>query len=297
MDAGLRYMSDTKLLLTGANGRTGRAILSAMAARGIAVRAFVRSPANKADMEALGAHEVAFGDFMDAASIDAAVKGVTKILHIGPPMHPEEVAISQRFISAGQKHAIDQFIYYSVMHPVRTDVRHHKFKLHVEEALIGSGLPYTILQPSRYMQHLVPIWPNVLSSGVHAMPFNTQQAFSVADLKDLAEACAVVAASDQHLYATYELAGPQALSQTDMAQIISSALGKPVRAEAVPYDVMEAKARAAGANDDRVSQMLTMNKHYDAHGFRGNANVLEYLLQRPATRFDAYVKTLIETSP
>lgn len=289
-------MSDIKLLLTGANGRTGRALLQAMVAHGVEVRAFIRNEAQAGDLRALGATDIAVGDFMDEASIEDAVQGVDKVLHIGPPMHPDEIAISQRFIDAAKTASVKHFIYYSVMHPVRRDVRHHKLKLDVEEAVIESGLPYTIVQPSRYMQHLVPIWKTVLSEGVHSMPFNIDRQFNVVDLRDLADACAVIASEDRHFYAVYELAGPQALSQRDMAATISEVIGKPVEAKAVTWDAMEAKARAAGANDDRVAQMLAMNKHYDAHGFRGNSNVLEYILGRPSIRFKSYVKSLAETT-
>lgn len=287
-------MASDILLLTGANGRTGRAILKSLVQYGVKVRAFIRDEAQAKSLLELGAIEIAVGDFTDEASIKAAVKGVGKLLHIGPPMHPEEVQISERFIAAAKAENLQHFIYYSVMHPVRRDVRHHKLKLDVEEALIGSGLPYTIVQPSRYMQHLVPIWQKVVEDGVHAMPFNVKQPFNIVDLNDLAEACAVIASSDRHFYATYELAGPQPLTQEDMAETISQVIGKPVRAQAVTWDALEEKARKAGANDDRVQQMLLMNKHYDSHGFRGNPNIIEYLLGRPARRFRAYVKELAE---
>ncbi len=286
-------MEKKPLLLTGANGRTGRAILAAMVRRGVPVRCFIRNADQAPDLYALGANECVVGDMSDAASINSAVKGAGIILHIGPPMHPEELEITQSFIEAGKSAGIDHFIYYSVMHPLRREVRHHRLKLDAEEALIESGLPYTILQPSRYMQHLVPIWQRVTNDGIHAMPFNVDGLYNVVDLDDLADACAVVAASpDLHAYATYELAGPEALSQSDMAAIISDVIDKPVRAEAVPLNVVEQKARAAGASDDRVEQMLIMNRHYDAHGFRGNSNILEYLLGRPATPFRTYVEKL-----
>jgi uncharacterized protein YbjT (DUF2867 family) len=181
------------------------------------------------------------------------------------------------------------------MHPLRREVRHHRLKLDGEEALIESGLPYTIIQPCRYMQHLIPIWQQVTQEGVHAMPFNVDGKYNVVDLADLAEACAVVAASpEKHIYATYELSGPEALSQTDMAMTIAEVIGKPVKAKAIPLDVVETNARRSGVSDDRVAQMLIMNRHYDAHGFRGNPNVLEYLIGRPARKFRTYVNGLVQ---
>lgn len=281
-----------KILLTAANGRTGRAVLTALVDAGASVRVFIRDEAQWPDLRAMGADEYAVGDMDDDASLAAAIAGCTRLIHIGPPMHPRELEITSSLISAAKEAQLEHFIYYSVMHPLLRDIRHHRLKLDTEQVLVESGLTYTIVQPSRYMQHLKPIWPKILETGVHGMPFSVTQQFNVVDLRDLAEATAIVATQPGHEYACYELAGPEALSQEDMAATIGRVLDREIRAEAVTLEAMEAKARAAGASDDRVSQMIAMNSHYDHHGFRGNSNVLEWLLGRPARTFEAYVRDL-----
>ncbi|MDE0128853.1 MAG: NmrA family NAD(P)-binding protein [Gammaproteobacteria bacterium] len=280
------------ILLTAANGRTGRAVLYALSRAGAEVKVFVRDERQWPALQGLGAASFAHGDMEDASTIDAAMASVDTIIHIGPPMHPNEVGITSRFIDAALSHGVSRFVYYSVMHPLRRAVRHHRLKLDAEEELIESGLPYTIVQPIRYMQHLALIWNKVLETGIHAMPFNIDVQFNVADLRDLAEATAIVATQSGHLYATYELAGPEALSQRDMAAVISRVLGREIRAEALSLEQMEKNARAAGAGDDRIMQMLTMNRHYDQFGFRGNPNVLRWLLGRNPKTFEHYVKRL-----
>lgn len=280
------------LLLTGANGRTGRAVLKSLTRAGIAVRAFIRNEAQASALVELGAAEIAVGDMTDAQSLRKAAQGAVKILHIGPPMHPQEVEIMDGVIAAAESASVAHVIYYSVMHPLSRAIRHHRLKLDAEERLIDSGLTHTILQPSRYMQHLEPIWATVVSEGVHAMPFSTERKFNVVDLHDLADACAVVAGSDRYHFGTYELAGPEALSQTEMAAIIGQTIGRPVQARAVPFAEMQEKARKAGASEDRIEQMTIMNTHYDHHGFRSNAVVLEHLLGRPAATFQSYVARL-----
>jgi len=288
-----KHHPSAPLLLTGANGRTGRAILVGMVARGVAVRAMVRNPAHETPLRALGACEVAVADMEDPAALAAAMAGAERVLHIGPPMHPHELQITTSLIRIAQDLSLKHFIYYSVMHPQSRAIRHHRLKSEAEEVLIESGLPFTILQPSRYMQHLAPIWAELLKTGMHAMPFSTTQRFSVVDLLDLAEAAAIVTAEGPaHHNAIYELAGPEALSQQDMASIIGAVLGRTIKARAVPFDELEAKARASGANEDRVQQMVLMNRHYDAHGFPGNPNVLTMLLGRAPGNFRAYVERL-----
>jgi uncharacterized protein YbjT (DUF2867 family) len=209
-------------------------------------------------------------------------------------MHPDEVTITDSVLAAARSHGHEHFVYYSVMHPFRRDVRHHALKLDATEHVVESGLAYTLLEPSRYMQHLEPIWQKVRDDGVHAMPFSVDVRFNVVDLLDLADATALVATTDDHAYATYELAGPESLNQSDMARAISGVLGRIVRAEQVPLDAMEAAARAKGLPDDRIRQMRLMNAHYDEFGFLGNPNVMQWLLGRPATTFAQYVQRLAD---
>jgi uncharacterized protein YbjT (DUF2867 family) len=281
----------TSILVTGAAGRTGRAVLSAVAAAGHQGRAFIRDPGKESAVRTAGATEVAVGDLMDADSLVPATAGTDVVVHIGPPMDPDEVEMTGNVLSAALEHGAD-FVYYSVMHPLRREVRHHRLKLDAEEAVVESGLPYTILQPGRYMQHVTPQWNRVRDEGLLGFPFRTDAKFNVVDLEDLAVAVALVAGDPTHRYATYELAGPEPLSTEDMAAVCGEVLGRDVAAVRVPAADMVAAAQAAGASTDRVEQMRIMNAHYDTHGFLGNPHVLEWLLGRPATRFREYVQRL-----
>ncbi|MEQ9111053.1 MAG: NmrA family NAD(P)-binding protein [Rhodospirillaceae bacterium] len=281
-----------KVLVTGAHGRTGKPVVKALSAKGASVIAFVRDSAQEAEMTALGASGIAVGDMDDPTTIAPAVAGCDVIVHIGPPMHPDEKTMTSHFIQAAKDAGLSKFVYYSVMHPLRREVRHHSLKLDTEELLIESGMPYSIVQPMRYMQHLEPIWKKVMEEGIHAMPFNTEVKFNVVDLLDLAEATANVTLDDGWLYGTYELAGPEALSQTDMARVIQDVTGKSIKAAQVPISKMQEKARATGASEDRVKQMTIMNEHYDAYGFLGNSRILKLILGRAPTSFADYVARL-----
>lgn len=280
------------VLVTGSHGRTGKPVVKALAERGANVKAFVRDVGQESEMKALGASAIAVGDMDDPDTIRPALEGCDAIVHIGPPMHPDEKTMTSHFVDAAKDAGVSRFIYYSVMHPLRREVRHHRLKLDTEEMLIESGLPYSIVQPMRYMQHLEPIWSKVMADGVHAMPFNTQVKFNVVDLLDLAEATARITLEDGWLYGTYELAGPYALSQSDMADIISNVTGKVVKAAQVSIEALQEKARAGGASEDRVKQMVIMNQHYDDYGFLGNSRILERVLERKPGTFEDYVRRL-----
>lgn len=281
-----------KVFVSGANGKTGRAVISALIAQGAQVRGLVRQPNHVERLEIIGV-EGHVGDLEDAASLKAGAKGCDVVLHIGPPMYAKEVETTEAMLEAARAGGASRFIYYSVMHPLRQEVEHHRLKLLAEAHVVESGLPYSIVQPIRYMQHLEPIWTQVKEEGVHAMAFNTKVRFNVVDLADLAEATATVALDDAHAYASYELAGPEALSQDDMAAILTEELERPIEAVHLPLDQLRANAEAKGVPAARIERMVTMNDHYDRYGFLGNPNVLSWILGRAPTTYRAYVQRLI----
>ncbi len=277
------------ILVTGASGKTGQRVVASIVKKGGSVRAFVRRPEAGNLLRQAGASEITVGDMMDHDSLRRAMTGTGQVLHICPPMHPKEDAIARTMIGLAGELSVDRFVLYSVLHPLLADVPHHDRKLQAERALVDSGLNYTILQPGRYMQHLAMIWKAVLATGVHSMPFSTTARFSLADLSDLAEAAARIMTEPGHDAATYQLAGPDALSQDDCAGILTKVLGRPIRAIAKPLEDFRRDAAAAGMPAERIEVMTKMNAHYDGHGLVGNPNVLRWILERQPTRFAEFV--------
>ncbi len=277
-----------KVLVTGAGGRTGQAIVPALAGAGHAVRVFVRRPESGAALKALGAAEVAQGDLDDDASVAGALQDIDALYHIPPTMSPNEIAIGQRLIAAAQASGLGHFVYHSVLHPQIQGLPHHWNKLFVEEALIESGLPFTILQPCSYMQNTLGDWKNITGAGTHTMAFSVDRALSLIDLADIAAVAAKVTGDPAHHGAIYELAGP-ALSVRDKARVLSEVLGREVRPVEESIAQWKAKVAAAGMPAHMVEGRAKMFAHYDENGLVGNPGILEYLLGRAATSFAAFV--------
>ena len=145
------------ILITGAGGKTGRALIEALS-NGEAVRAFVRRPEQAAEVRRLGAQEVVAGELLDEGTIRSAMKGARAVYHICPNMNPDEAAIGRLVIQAAQDAGVEHFVYHSVLHPQTQKMDHHWQKLRVEEMLFESGLTFTILQPAPYMQNLLAGW-------------------------------------------------------------------------------------------------------------------------------------------
>lgn len=282
------------ILVTGAAGKTGRAVVRALVTRGVELRALVYRPAHVEPIKDLGAQEVIVGDMRDQKTVEGAVQSVRAIYHICPNMSPDEFSIGRLVVGAARSAGAAHFVYHSVLHPQTEAMPHHWAKLQVEEYLFESGLPYTILQPVAYMQNLLSGWDSMVEDGVYRVPYKLETRLGMVDLGDVAAIAALVLTEPGHQGATYELAGAEVLTQTDVAATLSRSLGRTIRAEAVPHDVWEERAREAGLGDYQVDTLVRMFRYYESYGFWGNPNVLKWLLGRPPTSFATFVQRTVK---
>lgn len=276
------------ILITGAAGKTGQAILSALSKAGERTRAFVR----RAPEIFLNADEVVTGDLLNRSSVAAALDGVEAVYLICPNVHPNEFEIGLAVISAAKAAGLKRFVYHSVLFPQIEAMPHHWQKMRVEEVLIQSGLDYTVLQPASYMQNLRAYWQEITRAGVYRIPYSVKAEFSPVDLEDVAQVAIRVLLDPGHTAATYALAGPQTLSSNEMASKISEHIGKPVKVEKQAIVDWQGSAKANGFSDYALDALGKMFAYYDQHGFVGNSLVLETLLGRPPTNFAQFLSRL-----
>lgn len=286
------------ILVTGAAGKTGRSVIRALAQRGVAVRAYVRRDAHVALAQAAGATAVAIGDLQDTGTLQGAMQGVRALYHICPNMHPAEVAIGHGMIAAALAAGVEHFVYHSVLHPQTTTMPHHWHKLQVEEALFESRLPFTILQPTAYMQNLLAGWEKICSEGRYVIPYPAETRIALVDLADVAAvAVTVLAQPAQHQGAIYELVGTAPLTQTEVAATLTASIGQPVTIEVLTHTTWEQNARAGGLGDYAVDTLLKMFTYYEKFGLIGNPNVLGWLLGRSPTALATFIQRMIATPP
>ena len=278
------------ILLTGAAGKTGRAVLRALSQKGQPVRALVHHAEQMDNVSSIGAHESLAGDMNSPAVIDQAVQGVQAIYHICPNISPDEVPIAEVLIKAALDTGVAHFVYHSVLHPQTEAMPHHWKKLRVEEMLIESGLPYTILQPAAYMQNILAHWESIQNEGLYPVPYPAETRLSLVDLDDVAAAAAIVLTDSGHDYAAYELVGTVGLSQTQVASILSQELDRPVRVVTVPLESWKTQAIATGMRKYQIETLLRMFRYYQDHNFMGNPHTLSWLLDRPPTSLKAFVE-------
>ena len=284
------------ILVTAANGRTGRSVVRALVRAGQRVRAFDLVAAVEQLVDE-GATEALVGDMLEPGDLRRAVEGVEAVVHIGPPMHPREAEMGHGVVAAARRAGVEQFVQFSVTHPQLEPLLNHQAKLAVERALLLSRMPFTILQPMHYMQNIDVA--RAVAEGVLRQPYSLDTRLAHVDLEDVAEVAAkVVVEGGRHHFATYELCGDDFLNAHELAHAISAESERPVAAELVPFPAGAiAGTRPSEESDYRLDAMFRLFDHYGRYGITGNQNVLCWLLGRPPTGFAEYVRRSLAGGP
>lgn len=271
------------IAMTGASGMLGTPIIKALMKRGFKLKILSSSDASAARLKMLGDHEIVRGDFRESNDLARLLSGVDAVLHIPPSVVEDEDQIGLSMIAAAKGAGTKHFMFMSCFHSIIPELRHHVNKLRVEQALLTSGLNYSILQPSMFMQNLGFIWAKVKTSGVFEWPWDPKQQYSMIDVNDIADATAHIFASPHLHGATYELCSNDTLTGVQMAAFLAEALGRDVRAGQQDADDWRSGMAKSGASAWSVETVMGMCTYHDRHGYHGgSAFVLEAILGRKA---------------
>ncbi|WP_026204543.1 SDR family oxidoreductase [Actinomycetospora chiangmaiensis] len=263
----------------GASGRTGSRVVDALVARGATVRGITRRSA------ALPAvHETRTADLEDESSLVAALEGAGAVYIVPPPFRSNEDRMIASAAQAAVRAGAGRVVLHSVIHPHTPALPHHIRKAAGEDAVRRCGVAWTILQPAVYAQtvsHAI-----VGPDDEVGVPWNPEAPMAAVHLGDVAEVAATVLTDDGHDAATYELAGPECLGLSTMIAIVAQVTGRTLRTRELGpggWALFEQGSPEADA-------VAAMCAEYDAYGLPGNANVLSWLLGRPATSFAEAVR-------
>lgn len=274
------------ILVTGAAGKTGLAVIKALAEKGVSVRGLIHQEEYQASVIEAGAQQALLGDLLNEKDLRVALAGVRAIYHIPPNVHPREVDIGDIAIREAARAGVEHFVYHSVLHPQLEEMPHHWLKLRVEERLIASGLPFTILQPTAYMQNITNQLKKIKERGIYQVPYEVSTRLCLVDLEDVAEVAAIVLTEGAHSGAIYQLVGTGLTSQEQIAALLSKLLGKEIRAEQISLEDWQEQVSRTGLGSYQISTLVKMFLHYQNHGFYGNPRMLHWLLGRQPTTLE-----------
>lgn len=273
-------------LVIGATGYVGGEICRLLAAAGRPVRALVRATSAPEKVEALRAAgaEIAVGDLTDPASLARAVAGATAVLTTatsisslaaGNTFESTDLHGHLALVEAARAAGVRHFVYTSVSGGFDLDSPLLQAKRAVEQAIRASGMTYTILRPSAFMEFWLgaPLGFD-LAGGTATLFGGGERPVSFIALRDVARFAVAALDHPSARNAELELGGPEAIAPRDVVALAERITGRPIETTAVPSAALE--AAYAGASDPVQKTFAALQLGVA----RGDVVPMEAMLQR-----------------
>ena len=301
---------DDLVLITCASGKQCSYLIPLLSPKFKRLRLQVNSQASLNRLrEQFPTAEVIRADLGDPHAISTLVAGVTALYLVGPPLHPRETDVCKNVIDAAAKEfddgrgAFKHFVFSSVLNTQLSKLLNHDCKRYTEEYLMESGLPYTILQPTHFMDTFNVNKLAQQGHPVYSAAWDPTVEFCFIALKDLAAAAAVVLEQrEKHIYAQYPLVSAGPHSYEEVVAIAGKEMGKKIRIEKLPYEeAIASRVRTFMGTEKEKVDPRTMDVlerlvlFYERRGLMGNSNQLEWLLGRKPTTYAEWVRYKLQT--
>lgn len=247
-------------LVVGATGSLGSEICRRLSNQGRHVRALVRTTADPAKIETLQklGCSLVYGDLRDRASLDAACKSVDEVITTasttfsrqpGDSIEMTDQAGQLALVAAAKAARIRHFVYTSYsgqIDNVANPCALTTAKRTVEKALKASGMAYTILRPTYYMQiWLSPAVGFDAANATAAIYGMGEKKISWISIYDVAEFAVESLDHPAARNAVLELGGPEALSPLEVVKIYETVMGRPFTVNHVPVETLEVQRASA----------------------------------------------------
>lgn len=268
--------------VTGASGQLGRLVVQALLREGATpVVAIVRDPQKVADLAEQGV-DVRQASYDDAESLDRALAGVDRVLLVSGNEFGARIAQHTNVIRAAERAGVELLAYTSIPQGPQNPMILAQEHIGSEAALADSTVPHAILRNGWY-------WENYLGGLAHAVESGVlngaagEGRVAGAARADYADAAAKVLTTDGHAGQVYELGGDERLTYAELAQVISSVAGKPVRYQDLPQADYSAALQQAGLPADYADALADADTGISTGLLDVTSGDLQKLLGRPST--------------
>ncbi len=282
-----------KILVAGATGKTGGAVVAQLLERGWPVRAIVRSrDARSQRLDRTGV-ETFVADLFDPDQMLEAMRGTVRAYYC-PPLHPYMIQSAAVFATAARESRLEAIVGLSQWLASPNHPSLHTRQLWLVEQMFSNipGVAYTNLNPGYFADNylrlidfasLLGIFPVLTGNSRNAPPSN----------EDIARvAVALLANPERYAGKSYRPTGPKLMSAYDMAKIVQKVLGGPVFAANLPWWMFERAARLQGVSAFELSSFRYYLEDHKQGAFEFGAptQVVQALTGQPAEDFETTVR-------
>lgn len=278
-----------KVLVLGATGSVGSAVVQNLLKSGASIAALTRS-ADKAKNLPAGV-EARIGDLNDPYKLGDAFKGVEAVFLLNA-VSSTETQEGLFALEWAKRRGVKKLVHLSVQNAeLAPHLPHFGSKVAIEMAIEQSGIDFTILQPNNFYQNDYWVKDAMLQHGVYPQPLGSAGTDRV-DIRDIADAAAKAIEGGAASGKTVILAGPTTETGASTAATWSTHLGKPI---AYAGDDLEAweKQSLQYLPPWMVFDLKMMYAYFQRNGLRAapeDREATEKLLGHPMRSFDAFAK-------
>jgi uncharacterized protein YbjT (DUF2867 family) len=256
------------ILVIGGRSKIGSALIEELSGKGEAVRALVR-PGEDKDPPPDGS-ETAVGDLSDLDSLRAAIDGVDRMFLLCGPAE-DEVQLNRNAIDVAKEAGVKLLVRSSILGSdpgsEATFIRDHG---QCDAYLAESGVPHTIVRPNLFMQNVPQnTTPSIGEDGKFYANAGDAR-ISMVDTRDIAAVGAGLLTKGDPSGA-HDVTGPEALSYGDVADKVSSSLGREVTYVDAPDDAVGQALAGFGLGDWLVGGLVDLFQDYRRSGPNGYA--------------------------
>jgi len=274
------------ILVTGASGTMGKAVVAELRRSGEPHRAMYRSAAEAAT--APSGSQAVVADFSDRDSLVAAFRGVASVYLVCSPI-PELVQLEENAIEASLAAGVRRIVLNSALGAGDYGKSFPSWHRRVEDRLKATALAHCILRPNSFLQNLLAFYaPSIRAQGAFYNAMGPAPT-SLIDVRDIAAVAARALQGGEHDGKTYELNGPQALTCAQVADKISTHAGIAARYVEIPEEAQRQAMLDQGMPEWQVTSLLELQAYYTG-GQGGTVDtVLETLIGRAPITIDRFL--------
>ena len=275
------------ILITGASGAVGSAVLQEVSKGGQPFRAMYRSQ-SEAQKAPAGISTI-LADFASKESLAPALAGVDVVFLVCSPI-PQLVELESNVIEVSRQAGVKHVVLSSALGAEDYPKSFPSWHRAVEDRLKISGLGYTILRPNGFMQNVLAYnAPSIRAQGAFYAALGNAK-ISHVDVRDVAAVAAKVLQSPGgHSGKTYELNGPESVSNTELAQRISLVAGRTVTYVDIPETAQRKSMLELGMPEWQVDAILDLQRYYVQGGGNKVTGLLAELLGRAPIHLDSFL--------
>ncbi|KZD21002.1 SDR family oxidoreductase [Tardiphaga robiniae] len=279
-------MSNHRILVTAAGGQLGRLTIDALhkLVPASQIVAGLRDPAKGADLAARGVSVVA-ADYSKPEALDAALKGIDRLLLISSNELGQRVVQHRNVIDAAKRAGVKLIAYTSVLRADTSKLSVAKEHLPTEELIRTSGIPFVLLRNGWYTENYTASIPAALAHNALISSAGDGRIASATRADYAAAAAIVLTSADEHAGKVYELAGDQAYTLEAFAAEITKQSGKTVAYVRLPEADFKAALLGAGLPSELAELIATSDTAAADGALFDDSRTLGKLIGRPTTPF------------